>query len=350
MARARFYPLLLTGELQKAFLQVRIKEEDRDALRFHRKPRSQTDIETFRFTRALFGLTSSQFLLCGVIQQQLQAREQREPELISLIKKSPYVDDLISGAPSVKEAYQQKEGSTKSFADAKFTLHKWNSNAPELEGDDIPSNSEDQSFPLQQLGSSTTVTGSKLFGLPWDKIADTWCVPQQPADPTKREILSQLAKVYDPLGLVSSTTLCGKLIFRDICVRKFPWDTPIPADLDERWKKWRGGVPGSLCVTRAISTFRRSTAAPPTQHHSFFTNYPLHSFRDASSQGVCAAVYAVVKEESGTNQGLITAKSRLAKQNLTIPRLELVAGHMATNIAVNVQEALSDNHPHIYCW
>ncbi|XP_068752802.1 uncharacterized protein [Montipora capricornis] len=319
-----------------------------DALRFHWKPRSQTDIETFRFTRALFGLTSSQYQVGGVIQQQLQAWEQREPELIALIKKSPYVDDLISGALSVKEACQQKEGSTKSFADAKFTLHKWNSNAPELEGDDIPSNSEDQSFALQQLGSSTTVT--KLFGLPRDKIADTWCVPQQPADLTKREILSQLAKVYDSLGLVSSTTLRGKFIFRDICVRKLPWDTPIPADLDERWRKWRGCLPGSLSVTRAISPFTRGTAAPPTLHHNFFTNYPLDSFRDAISQGVCAAVYAVVKEESGTNQGLITAKSRLAKHNLTIPRLELVAGHMATNLAVNVQEALSDNHPHIYCW
>ena len=102
--RARFYPVLLTSDLQKASLQVRIKEEDRDALRFHWKPRSQTDIKTFRFTRALFGLTSSPFLLGGVIQQQLQAWEQHEPELVAQIRKSLYVDDLISGAPSVEEA------------------------------------------------------------------------------------------------------------------------------------------------------------------------------------------------------------------------------------------------------
>ena len=142
--RARFYPVLLTSDLQKAFLQVRInKEADRDALRFPWKPRSQTDIETFRFTRALFALTSSPFLLGGVIQQHLRAWEQREPELVAQIRRSLYVDDLISGAPSVKEAYQQKEGSTKIFADAKFTLHKWNSNAPEIEGEDIPSDNED---------------------------------------------------------------------------------------------------------------------------------------------------------------------------------------------------------------
>ena len=48
---------------------------------------------------------------------------------------------------------------------------------------------------------------------------------------------------------------------------------------------------------RAISPFRE---ALKSTH--------LHAFGDASSQGVCAAFYAVVKQESGTNQGLITAK------------------------------------------
>ena len=76
----------------------------------------------------------------------------------------------------------------------------------------------------------------------------------------------------------------------------------------------------------------------------------LHAFGDASSQEFCAAVYAVANQESGTNQGLITAKSRLSKRNLTIPRLELVAGHMATILAVNVRDALENYHPEIYCW
>ena len=44
------------------------------------------------------------------------------------------------------------------------------------------------------------------------------------------------------------------------------------------------------------------------------------------------AVYAVVQQESGVRQGLVAAKVRLAKQGLTIPRLELVSGHMAANL------------------
>ena len=49
LIRARFYPVLLAGDLQKAFLQVRIKEEERDALRFHWKSRYQSVIESYRF-------------------------------------------------------------------------------------------------------------------------------------------------------------------------------------------------------------------------------------------------------------------------------------------------------------
>ena len=78
----------------------------------------------------------------------------------------------------------------------------------------------------------------------------------------------------------------------------------------------------------------------------------IHAFGDASEKGVCAAVYMVVSQESGTTQALLTAKSRVAKQGLTIPRLELIPGHMAVNLAVNVRDSLTNLavDPMIHCW
>ena len=38
-------------------------------------------------------------------------------------------------------------------------------------------------------------------------------------------------------------------------------------------------------------------------------------------------MYAVVKQESRNTQRLVAAKARLAKQGLTIPRLELISAH-----------------------
>ena len=72
LVQGRFHPVALAGDIHKAFLQVRIHVQDRDALRFHwLEPKDPQRIRTYRFTRALFGLGPSPFLLGGVIQQHL---------------------------------------------------------------------------------------------------------------------------------------------------------------------------------------------------------------------------------------------------------------------------------------
>ena len=78
----------------------------------------------------------------------------------------------------------------------------------------------------------------------------------------------------------------------------------------------------------------------------------LHSFGNASIHGVCATVYAVVKQAIGFSQGLVTAKSRLAKEGLTISRLDLVAEHMAVNLLSNAITAM-EGFPlasNTHCW
>ena len=72
LIRGRFNSVAVTGDIQKAFLQVRVREDDRDAMRFSLAPK-QSEVETLRFTRALFGLASSPFLLAGVIDTHLSS-------------------------------------------------------------------------------------------------------------------------------------------------------------------------------------------------------------------------------------------------------------------------------------
>ena len=61
---------------------------------------------------------------------------------------------------------------------------------------------------------------------------------------------------------------------------------------------------------------------------------------DANARGASAAACAVVYQPSGTSQGLIVSKSRLSKKELTIPRLELVFGHMVANLLHNIRETV----------
>jgi hypothetical protein len=156
---------------------------------------------------------------------------------VERLRRSLYVDDILSGGKDITEAKQRKDTAIEIMDDAKFKLHKWNSNVPELE-DKNHQISDEQSYAKQQL--QVKPSESKLLGLKWDKTADTISVEFPAGTPatTKRELLASLARIYDPLGLASPLTLQGKLVFRDVCDSKIGWDHDLPEHLQKRWLKF----------------------------------------------------------------------------------------------------------------
>ena len=72
------------------------------------------------------------------------------PELVAELRKNLYVDDLLSGGVTVKQEQHRKEQAMEIFNDAGFTLHKWHSNVPILEGE-TENKGTDLSFAKQQL-------------------------------------------------------------------------------------------------------------------------------------------------------------------------------------------------------
>ena len=315
--RNRLKPIALSADLKQAFLQVVIRADDRDALRFHWiKNKDPSDIEVLRFTRSLFGLVQSPFLLAGTLKQHLNSLRERYPAEVAEIEKCLYVDDIISGGCTTDKVSSLKETTVSMFEAAKFQLHKWHSNESKLESSEEDSDLQGNNKPSwakKQLGVQSDET--KLLGLTWNKSNDTLAVgfPTKPAETTRREILRFLASVYDRLGIVSPVTLVGKMIFREACDRHLPWDEKLSDNLGQKWLKFLKNLPEQLQFQGSIPEYREP-----------IDEIELHSFGDASGSGVSAAVHAVVKQRSGASVGLIAAKSRLAKKNLTIPRLELV--------------------------
>ena len=51
---------------------------------------------------------------------------------------------------------------------------------------------------------------------------------------TRRGVLRRLARIDDPLGLVSPLTLEGKLVYRVACDTNIPWDTKLNDKLSQR--------------------------------------------------------------------------------------------------------------------
>ena len=143
-----------------------------------------------------------------MIDEQVKAWEHRYPEVVKELRDDLYVDDLMMGGETVPEKKTKKSIAREVFEDATFTLHKWHSNAVELEANEVPSvESGELTYAKQQLGTSQFET--KLLGLTWDKEQDTLkvTIPKENSVISKRNALSFLARIYDTLSLVSPTTL-----------------------------------------------------------------------------------------------------------------------------------------------
>ena len=66
----------------------------------------------------------------------------------------------------------------------------------------------------------------------------------------------------------------------------------------------------------------------------------IHQFLDASNLACSTVTIAVVEQGTDKVKELLTSKSRIAKRNTSLPRLELIGGQMAANMAENVCYAL----------
>ena len=302
MIRTRMSENILLGDIKKASLQIGIKEEDRDAFRFLFNLNGKED--HLRFARVPFGAEASPFILGATLKHHLNQQPEEFAETVEELNTNTYVDNLIKTGGQIEEMQRFKEETTHILKDARFEVHKWESNQKELEDNSMPN-------------------PSKILGQVWDKEDDSLGIKIPPFSDdtpiTKKTILSHLGKVYDPLGILSPTLAEAKHIYREACDEKLGWNTVVSEKLAKACLKWIAQL-RSVKVPRSI--VRQSNGVKWIS---------LHLFADASNLACSAATIAVVKQDTGTIQGLL-----ISKRNTTTPTLELVAGLMAANMAKNV--------------
>ena len=127
MLRFRSYRVALVGDIEKAFLMVHIAEEDRDVLRFlwvKDTDKAEPDV-VLRFSRVVFGLSSSPFLLNATTKHHIGKYEQCDPSFTQKFLESIYVDDLTSGDSHVDRTFELYVKSKLRLKEAGFNLQKF---------------------------------------------------------------------------------------------------------------------------------------------------------------------------------------------------------------------------------
>ena len=144
---------------------------------------------------------------------------------------------------------------------------------------------------------------------------------------TRRTLVSKVASIYDPLGLLVPVTAKYKLMLYDVCTLKLDWDDPIPTEYLDRWIKNIEEIQtlGEVCFPRSII---------PPDAADLNVSYVVSC--DASSEIAIACVHSRVKKVDGTyHVQVLAAKSKIVR-NLTVPRAELKGAVLAATLGFHV--------------
>lgn len=374
--RFRAHKLALVGDIEKAFLNIAVAEEDRDVLRFlwiDDVTKDTPNIIVLRFTRVVFGVTSSPFLLNATLNFHLERYRQQDPDFVDTVTRATYVDDVSTGGETVEQTYELYLKSKVRLAEGGFNLRKFATNSAELrqrieenEADidgrmksvsasetQVSSSDYSSGEPkLNEVNSDKDTTEHKILGVQWDFEGDHFIYDlnslgtyANDLEPTKRNIAAVAAKFYDPLGFLSPVTVQIKILLQDICATKIGWDDELNDELKQRWKKLVETLLNSPKILLDRCYFSKVTEQ--------VLSCSYHGFCDASNKAYAAVVYLQVRTTTGTYVRFMGSKTRVAPlETQSIPRLELLSALILARLITTIIKALEREvqADSITCW
>ncbi|XP_048003104.1 uncharacterized protein LOC125239532 [Leguminivora glycinivorella] len=333
LLRFRWHSVVFTADVKQMYRQILVSPEDAEYQRILWRPSVNEPIRDYRLLTVTYGVSSAPYQALRTIAQLAKESGEEYPSGSAVLDRDIYVDDVVSGAQSVEEARKLRSELSTILASGGFHLRKWTSNHQEFfEG--VPS-SDLYSEDFREFNSIGDIS-LKILGLSWLPQTDdfTFKVSVEDRRCTKRTILSEIARIFDPLGLLSPVTFFAKYLMQLLWVSGVSWDDDAPENLASEWQEFKAQLPS----LKSVSVPRRMVKD--------FVSLEVHGFCDASERGYCAVVYLRTSGEDGTRYvHLVCSKSRVAPlRKLSIPRLELLAAVLLADLIASVAEALTPLH------
>ncbi|KAL4101090.1 hypothetical protein QTP88_021110 [Uroleucon formosanum] len=213
----------------------------------------------------------------------------------------------MSGCNNVNDAKDQIQQLNDPLQRGGFDLRKWASNTPTLLAN-IPAEHQ-----LLQI-STPDQHNVSVLGILWNTTRDTFLFKVEPTTRleriTKRELLEEIARTYDPCGWLASLIIVAKILMQRLWQTGTEWDDPVNI-LDNQ----------QGCI--------------------------LHGFSDSSERAYAAAIY-IISNNSGH---LLVSKTRVAPlKRVTIPRLELRGTTLLAQLMQSLMESLQLQVDEVTMW
>ena len=342
-------PYVVSGDIKEMFLQVCLRKEDQDSTRILWRD-EDGNLTAYVFQRVMFGANCSPFL--SQVAKNFNASEfaNQYPEAYKAIVEHHYVDDFLMSFLTEESATKITNDVIKVHSKGGFEITKFISNSRKIL-QNLPKGrlAEQCLIKVDPKNCIDKVLGvfydlnndDIIFKLNYEKMNQD--ILQLKQKPTKRQVLSQVMQIFDPMQYVSHKTIHGRILIQKIFQAKIDWDKPIDDKLFKRFKRW-------LEIMRSIETvrFKRCYSDLITKTREA----QLHVFVDASLEAYCCVAYLRFEHEGQIEVAFVTSKCRVASpKTITVPRLELVAALTGARVGSALKTAFQYiNITNVHYW
>ncbi|XP_025407127.1 uncharacterized protein LOC112681079 [Sipha flava] len=229
-------------------------------------------LQEYELNTVTYGVNCAPYLALQVLRCIAEQDCRDSPFVCEALSYCTYIDDICVGGDMVEEAIALQADLIRVLRRSGMDLKKWASNTVELLATVPP---EDRACELLSLDDSS-LSETKVLGMQWSPREDTFAYTFHPSPimNTKRGMLSCVARMFDPLGLLSPVIFFAKQLLQRVWHAGLSWDEQLPPEIADLWNKFVSDFPNlqHVSIARYVGTHRG-------------VQYSLCGFCDASSAG-----------------------------------------------------------------
>jgi hypothetical protein len=330
----------ILADVKKMFNQIMLRKEDQfSQLALWRDCDNSREPEIYRQTRVIFGPKCSPSLANAVRIRHAECSMAKYPEAASAALNQMYMDDVLDSRDSLEEMKKVSLDLIAMFDEISWELTQFQSNSLEVL-QVLPKERVSESMHDLAVDKEEPLI-TKVLGMFYDpkkdafmfKLNDDKLLKKCQVDdyhPTRKEMISLVMRVYDPLGLISHFHVHGRLVLQEMCRHGIDWKKRVPDEIYTLWQRW-------LKCFESISRLAIPRRFAPVNLSE--SKVTLHLFVDASQDAYACCVYIRVEFQCQVHVRLIAGKARVAPiKHMTIPKLELNAAVMGARMLNSTKE------------
>ena len=247
--------------MEKMYRQIWVHPEDQKYQSILWREDANKAVQILHLTTVTYGLACSAFLASRTLKQLAKDHESDYPLGSHALNQELYMDDLLSGAHSLNEALIKQKNIIDILQVGGFPIRKWSANhlsllewlPPELVALD-PIDFRDPNATVSILGLSWLPQNDCLkFAIDASPIVGTI---------TKRLVLSNIARIFDPVGWIAPAVITAKILLQSMWLLKIGWDDPLPDNLVSQWLLWQNDLPHlkEIAIPAGITSANQPTS------------------------------------------------------------------------------------------